>query len=32
VRGTRYGGGTETLTVQVKVDQAGRAGQWQSQS
>src|ERR1700760_1973003 len=32
VRGTRYGGGTETLTVQVKVDQAGRQGQSQSQS
>jgi transglutaminase-like putative cysteine protease len=32
VRGTRYGGGTETLTVQVKVDQAGRPGQWQSQN
>ena len=33
VRGTRYGGGTETLTVAVKVDQAGgRQGQWQSQS
>jgi len=34
VRGTRYGGGTETLTVAVKVDQAGRPGspQWQSQS
>src|ERR1700761_5865524 len=33
VRGTRYGGGTETLTVAVKVDQAGgRSGQWQSQS
>jgi transglutaminase-like putative cysteine protease len=34
VRGTRYGGGTETLTVMVKVDQAGRPGpsQWQSQS
>jgi transglutaminase-like putative cysteine protease len=33
VRGTRYGGGTETLTVAVKVDQAGRPqqGQWQSQ-
>ncbi|MGH6740044.1 MAG: transglutaminase family protein [Bradyrhizobium sp.] len=31
VRGTRYGGGTETLTVAVKVDQAGRQGQWQSQ-
>ena len=33
VRGTRYGGGTETLTVAVNVDQAGgRQGQWQSQS
>jgi len=34
VRGTRYGGGTETLTVSVKVDLAGRPGQlqWQSQS
>ena len=32
VRGTRYGGGTETLTVGVKVDQAGRHGQWQWQS
>src|SRR3977135_125519 len=33
VRGTRYGGGTETLSVAVKVDQAGgRQGQWQSQS
>jgi len=32
VRGTRYGGGNETLTVAVKVDQAGRPGQWQSQS
>jgi transglutaminase-like putative cysteine protease len=34
VRGTRYGGGTETLTVSVKVDHAGRPGQsqWQSQS
>jgi transglutaminase-like putative cysteine protease len=33
VRGTRYGGGTETLTVAVKVDHAGRSqqGQWQSQ-
>jgi transglutaminase-like putative cysteine protease len=33
IRGTRYGGGTETLTVSVKVDQAGRPGQsqWQSQ-
>ena len=26
VRGTRYGGGTETLTVAVKVEQAGTAG------
>jgi transglutaminase-like putative cysteine protease len=34
VRGTRYGGGMETLTVSVKVDQTGRPGQsqWQSQS
>jgi transglutaminase-like putative cysteine protease len=32
IRGTRYGGGTETLTVTVKVDQAGRPGQSQSQS
>jgi transglutaminase-like putative cysteine protease len=32
VRGTRYGGGTETLTVAVKVEQASRPGQWQSQS
>ena len=34
VRGTRYGGGTETLAVSVKVDHAGRPGQsqWQSQS
>jgi transglutaminase-like putative cysteine protease len=32
VRGTRYGGGVETLTVAVKVDRAGgRQGQWQSQ-
>src|ERR1700754_760719 len=31
IRGTRYGGGTETLTVSVKVDQAGRSGQSQSQ-
>jgi hypothetical protein len=31
-RGTRYGGGVETLTVAVKVDRAGgRQGQWQSQ-
>ena len=32
VRGTRYGGGTETLTVAVKVEHAGRPSQWQSQS
>jgi len=32
VRGTRYGGGAETLNVTVKVDQAGRSGQWQSQT
>jgi transglutaminase-like putative cysteine protease len=32
VRGTRYGGGTETLTVAVRVDQAGRQSQSQSQS
>jgi transglutaminase-like putative cysteine protease len=32
VRGTRYGGGTETLSVAVKVEQAGRPGHWQSQS
>src|ERR1700756_3702080 len=32
VRGTRYGGGKETLTVAVKVEQAGRQGQSQSQS
>ena len=32
VRGTRYGGGKETLSVAVKVDQAGRQGQSQSQS
>jgi transglutaminase-like putative cysteine protease len=32
VRGTRYGGGMETLTVSVKVEPAGgRQGQWQSQ-
>jgi transglutaminase-like putative cysteine protease len=32
VRGTRYGGGMETLTVAVKVEQAGgRQHQWQSQ-
>jgi transglutaminase-like putative cysteine protease len=32
VRGTRYGGGMETLTVAVKVDQANGRGQSQSQS
>ena len=32
VRGTRYGGGTETLSVTIKVDQVGRQSQWQSQS
>jgi transglutaminase-like putative cysteine protease len=32
VRGTRYGGGMETLSVAVKVEQAGKPGQWQSQS
>jgi transglutaminase-like putative cysteine protease len=32
VRGTRYGGGMETLSVAVKVDQAGRQSQSQSQS
>jgi transglutaminase-like putative cysteine protease len=31
VRGTRYGGGKETLTVAVRVEQAGRPGQSQSQ-
>jgi transglutaminase-like putative cysteine protease len=31
VRGTRYGGGLETLTVAVKVEQAMRPGQSQSQ-
>ena len=31
VRGTRYGGGAETLAVAVKVEQAGRGGQSQSQ-
>lgn len=31
VRGTRYGGGAETLSVAVKVEQAGRSGQSQSQ-
>lgn len=32
VRGTRYGGGTETLAVKVSVEQIGRPGQSQSQS
>jgi transglutaminase-like putative cysteine protease len=33
VRGTRYGGGLETMTVAVRVEQAGgRQGQWQSQT
>ena len=34
IRGTRYGGGTETLMVSIKVEPAGRPGQsqWQSQS
>jgi transglutaminase-like putative cysteine protease len=32
VRGTRYGGGTETLSVAVRVEQSLRGGQWQSQS
>jgi transglutaminase-like putative cysteine protease len=32
VRGTRYGGGAETLTVTVSVQQVTRPGQWQSQS
>jgi transglutaminase-like putative cysteine protease len=32
VRGTRYGGGAETLNVAVKVEQVGRPSQWQSQS
>ena len=32
VRGTRYGGGTETMTVEVNVEPAGRPGQSQSQS
>ncbi len=32
VRGTRYGGGTETLAVAVKVEQTSRSGQSQSQS
>jgi len=27
VRGTRYGGGTETLSVAVRVEQAGRQSQ-----
>src|SRR5215813_11983026 len=32
VRFSRDGAGTETLSVAVKVEQAGRPGQWQSQS
>jgi len=32
VRGTRYGGGMETLSVAVRVEQAGRQGQSQSQT
>jgi transglutaminase-like putative cysteine protease len=32
VRGTRYGGGMETLEVSVLVEQAGRQSQFQSQS
>jgi hypothetical protein len=32
VPGTRYGGGNETLSVAVKVEQVGRPSQWQSQS
>jgi len=34
IRCTRYGGGTETLMVSIKVEPAGRPGQsqWQSQS
>ncbi|MDB5484391.1 MAG: transglutaminase-like [Tardiphaga sp.] len=32
VRGTRYGGGMETLSVEVRVEQAGRGGYGQSQS
>ena len=32
VRGTRYGGGTETLSVGVRVEHSGRSGQSQSQS
>ncbi len=32
VRGTRYGGGMETLSVEVKVEKAGRGGYGQSQS
>lgn len=31
VRSTRYGGGTETMTVSVRVDRAGRRGQVQVQ-
>jgi hypothetical protein len=32
VRGTRYGGGMETLSVAVRVEQAGGGRQGQSQS
>jgi transglutaminase-like putative cysteine protease len=32
VRGTRYGGGLETLDVRVRVEQVGRPGQSQTQS
>jgi transglutaminase-like putative cysteine protease len=32
VRGTRYGGGKETMSVAIKVDQAGRQSQSQDQS
>src|ERR1700756_2728518 len=32
VRGTRYGGGNQTLTVAVKGEQAGRPGQWPRES
>jgi transglutaminase-like putative cysteine protease len=32
VRGTRYGGGMETLTVAVRVEQVGGGRQGQSQS
>jgi hypothetical protein len=32
VRGTRYDGGAKTLSVKVKVEQAGRPGQGRSQT